>query len=256
MWAQSNLLLYSVQRDAMLQRCPGPDTIWLLPLGPLLLTLYSDGKKKESSEERLISAQRRLNSLSLALVARFFFLKKSSTDIVEKLFQGSSLALFSEEDFTVTWLKCCFTHCSTLPRTHSWKRSWQKSPPVSHHLPFGGKKVISSPHGTFKERNKVGDVSPILPQNHLGFIDVFTDYFLPDCVNDQTTEAPLSQVILHSHLTCSHLRDLLSFLSSSPYFFFQELLLGFNSLSYWSQSAHVRLASGWRESRDLDNSHF
>lgn len=124
----------------MLQRCPGPDTIWLLPLGPLLLTLYSDGKKKkESGEERLISARRRLNSLSLALVARLKK-KRSSTDIVEKLFQGSSLALFSEEDFIVTWLKCCFTHCSTLPRTHSWKRSWQKSPPVSHHLPFGEKR--------------------------------------------------------------------------------------------------------------------
>lgn len=116
--------------------------------------------------------------------------------------------------------------------------------------------MISSPHGTFKERNKAGDVSPIPPQNHLGSIYVFTDYFLPDWVNHQNTEAPLLQVILHSHLTCSHLRDLLSFLSSLPCFFFQELLLGFNSLSYWSQSAHVRLASGWRESRDLDHSHF
>lgn len=119
--------------------------------------------------------------------------------------------------------------------------------------------MISSLHGTFKERNKAGDVSPIPPQNHLGFIYVFTDsffFFLPDCVNDQNTEAPLLQVILHSHLTCSHLRDLLSFLSSLPYFFFQELLLGFHSLSYWSQSAHVRLASGRRESRELDNSHF
>lgn len=57
----------------MLQRCPGPDTIWLLLLGPLLLTLYSDGKKKESTEERLISVRRHLNTLSLALVARFVF---------------------------------------------------------------------------------------------------------------------------------------------------------------------------------------
>lgn len=37
--------------------------------------------------------------------------------------------------------------------------------------------MISSLHGTFKERNKAGDVSPIPPQNHLGFIYVFTDSF-------------------------------------------------------------------------------
>lgn len=72
----------------MLQRCPGPDTIWLLPLGPLLLTLYSDGKKKESSEERLISARRRLNSLSLALVARLQKKKKVLLTVQKSCFRG------------------------------------------------------------------------------------------------------------------------------------------------------------------------
>lgn len=55
----------------MLQRCPGPDTIWLLPLGPLLLTLYSDGKEEESRKERLSPVRRRLNTLPLALVVGF-----------------------------------------------------------------------------------------------------------------------------------------------------------------------------------------
>lgn len=247
MWAQSNLLLYSVQRDAMLQRCPGPDTIWLLPLGPLLLTLYSDGKKKkESGEERLISARRRLNSLSLALVARLKKKKKKFYWHCRKAVSGEFISIVFRGGFHCDVVEMLFhtlfhlakntfleeklaeiSTCVTSPAIRREKRWFlhcmahlrREIRPVTF-LPFPLKTIWAS---------------------FMSLLILFF-FFLPDCVNDQNTEAPLLQVILHSHLTCSHLRDLLSFLSSLPYFFFQELLLGFHSLSYWSQSAHVRLA--------------
>lgn len=234
MWAQSNLLLYSLQRDATRQHCPGPDTIWLLPLGLLLFTLYSDGKEEESREERLISVWCCRKTLSLALVARG---KKVFLTVWKKLFQGSSLALFSEEDFiTITWSKCCFTACFTLPRTHFWKRIWQKPSPGSRHLPIGKKEVISLLHGTFKGKNKATDLSPvsfktIWTSGDSVFIDfVFTDYFYTIMwMNGLKYRCSLfSFTNHHFHLTCFHLCGRLSFLFPHCSLFFQKMLLWFH----------------------------
>lgn len=78
---------------------------------------------------------------------------KSDFDMVWKLFRGSSLVLFSAENFSVARSKCCFTGCSTLPRTHFWGKTGRNL--LLCHIACQserGKELVSSLHGAFKKK--------------------------------------------------------------------------------------------------------
>lgn len=86
----------------------------------------------------------------------------------DMVFQGSSLVLFSVDNFSLAWYKCCFTDFPTLPRTHFWGKYWQKSPPVSHRLPVGEEKncfFYCTAH--FKGEKKANAISPLSLSNHI-----------------------------------------------------------------------------------------
>lgn len=92
---------------------------------------------------------------------------KSDFDMVWKLFRGSSLVLFSAENFSVARSKCCFTGCSTLPRTHFWGKTGRNL--LLCHIACQserGKELVSSLHGAFKKKIRPLS-SPLSLHNHI-----------------------------------------------------------------------------------------
>lgn len=165
----------------------------------------------------------------------------------------------------MTWTKCCFTDCSILPRTHFWKRNWQKPLPGSHHLPIRKKGVISLLQGTFKDKNKALTFlpSPLKPSVLLVTQNIYRfclyRLFLHDYVKRSGPNYHCSLFIFTNHhfsLTGFQFPDLLSFLSfPTVSFSFRRCCWDFIFILLVTVCT-CKAGSGQRKSRKSDNSPF
>lgn len=204
---------------------------------------------------------------------------KSDFDMVWKLFRGSSLVLFSAENFSVARSKCCFTGCSTLPRTHFWGKTGRNH--LLCHIACQserGKELVSSLHGAFKKKIRPLS-SPLSLHNHILPVIwvylrcVFYHYFIhlsqihaSGEKNDKmahrsyllqiTLFISTSHDFIHANTThvFSPSLTLSSMLPSAFFFPFHKILLGFLSYLIGHSLHREGKTLGWREGRKKDNS--